>query len=445
MEKAEAEELLVELGGDEHAWVDFKQDYYIGGIAQKRAEFICDIASLANTLTDRDEHYLFIGVDDDGTVVGISPNSESYSGSGPRHIFSYDESDIQEIIDSNLNPAPTLSWHTYDFNGDKVGVLLVEPLPAPPSMTAKHINDDSGNRLLHEGLVYIRKGSGKTIAGREELESIIEHRIHLQREEILDGIHKAIEIGPEWIDRLEGTFEETPEVPLTTAENPESADMSVAQRITREPASTLDEHLNEDIAQWQGRGDDFVDAGPLWEYYAGHEELRLDDVALRFLTQSALKNGQLGLFWLEKTSEETRREIILKTPKKHHRLVRASKVLLLMDDSETFNLLMEQSSANAKYGDLRTCKQKFGNTENDRVRYLLHSDGGYSLKHADWKAEFQPQKLKETKIRELIPSVAEQLIDLQQLYEKWKAWDRTEEFQNALWDLEVVLWKEQSR
>lgn len=289
MDKIEAEAMLSDLGGDEHAWVDFKEDYFIGGIAQKRAEFVRDIASLANTRTDSDEHYLFIGVNDDGTIVGISPNSETYSGSGPRHIFSYDGSDIQEVIDSKLNPAPTLSWHTFDYNGDTFGVLVVEPLAAPPAVTTQHINDSSGNRLLHKGLVFIRKGSGKMIAGREELEAIIGFRIRQQREEILDGIHKAVELGPEWIDRLEGTFEEVPGIPLATAEDSEEADMDVAQRITREPASTLDEQLNEDIARWKGRGDDFVDAGPLWEYYAGFEELRLDEVALRFLTQSALK------------------------------------------------------------------------------------------------------------------------------------------------------------
>lgn len=443
MDKAKAERLLVELGGDEHAWADFKQDYFIGGIPQKRAEFVRDIASLANTFTNRNEHYLFIGVDDDGTVAGISPNCETYSGSGPRHIFSYDESDIQEIVDSNLNPAPILSWYTFDFNGDLVGILVVEPLTAPPAVTAQHINDSSGNRLLHEGLVFIRKGSGKMIAGREELEAIIKHRIRQQREEILDGIHKAVELGPEWIDRLEGTFEEAPEVPLATAKDSEEADMAVAQRITRKPASTLDEQLNEDIARWQGRGDDFVDAGPLWEYYAGCEELRLDEVALGFLTQGALKNQQLGVFWLEKASEEMRQEILLETPNRHHRLVRAGKALLLMDDAETFDALIEQSSTNTKYGDLKTCKQKQGNTEDDRIRYLLRTDAGYSLKHADWKTEFQPRELEETEIRELIPSVAEQLVDLQQLYEQQKAWDKTNEFRDALWDLEVVLGREQ--
>lgn len=113
-----------------------------------------------------------------------------------------------------------------------------------------------------------------------------------------------------------------------------------------------------------------------------------------------------------------------------------------MDDAETFDALMEQSSTNAEYGDFRICKQKLRTTENNRIRYLLRSDEGYSLKYADWKAEFQPRELEEIKIRDLIPSIAEQLVDLQQSYEQHKAWDTRDEFFDALWDLEVVLGRE---
>jgi hypothetical protein len=442
MNKTEAEELLSDLEGNEHAWIDFKEDYYIGGIAKKKAEFIRDIASLANTRTSQEEHFLFIGVNDQGVKVGVSTNSETYDGAGPRHIFSYDGSDIQEIIDSNLNPAPTISWHTYDNDGDPFGILVVTPLNAPPAITNQDIYDNSGNRLLHEGLIFVRKSSGKMIAGREEVESLIEFRIRQQREEILDGINKAIQLGPEWIERLEGTFEEGAEVPLTTAESSDEADMAVAQRITREPASTLDEQLNEDISRWKGRGDDFIDAGALWEYYASYEELRLDDVALRFLTQSAISNSQLGVFWLEKTDEDIRKEILLETPNKHHRIVRAGKALLLMDDTPTFDHLIDQSSANTSRADLQTCKQKLGNTVADRVNYLLKSGDGYSLKHNDWEAEFRPQDLGEEEIRDLIPPVSKQLCELQELYEQQMAWDNRQKFFNALWDLEVVLGRE---
>ncbi|WP_460921395.1 AlbA family DNA-binding domain-containing protein [Salinarchaeum chitinilyticum] len=442
MDKSEAKDLLNELGGDEHAWVDFKVDYNIGGIAPKKAEFIRDMASLANVLSDRKEHYLFVGVDDDGNIVGISDDSDTYNGSGPRHLFSYDDSDIQEIVDSNIDPAPTLSWHTFEDSGDSWGVLVVRPLREPPAVISQHINDTSGNRLIHEGLVFIRKASGKKVAGREELESIIDGRIRQQRDEILDGIHKAVELGPEWIDRLEGTFENAPDVPLATTGDEDEADLAVAQRITREPASTLDGQLNEDIAQWQGRGDDYIEPGPLWEYYANHEELRLDEVAIRFLTQSALKNYQLGSYWIEKTGKEYWRDILLETPNKQHRLERAGKLLLLMNDSDSFDKLIDQSSTDAVTGDLKTCKRKIGNTMDDRVRYLLESNSGYTLKYSDWRRDFQPRSLDEMEIRELIPDIADQLIELQPLYERQKAWDRTREFRAALWDLEVVLGRE---
>jgi hypothetical protein len=277
------------------------------------------------------------------------------------------------------------------------------------------------------------------IAGREELEDLIEFRIRQQRDEILDGVHKAIELGPEWIDRLEGTFDDSPEVPLATTEEPEEADLAIAQRVTREPASTLDEQLNEDIARWLGRGDDFVSAQALWEYYAGFEELRLDDVALRFLTQSSLKNRILGVFWLEKAKEMTRQEILLETPNNHHRIERAGKLLLLMDNMDTFDTLMEQSTSDASVGDLRTCKEKMGNSKSNRVRYLLRSDDEYSLKYSDWSEKFRARELDKGEIYDLIPSIADQFVEIQELYERGEAWSLREQFRDALWDLEVVL------
>jgi hypothetical protein len=431
--------VLVQLGSDEHAWVDFKEDYEIGGIGPKKAEFIRDISSLANTITNRDEHYLFIGVDDDGDIVGITPGRENYRGSGPRHIFSYDESDIQEIVDSNLETTPTLSWHTFEEDGNQFGVLGVKPLTAPPAVTVQHINDDSGHRLLHEGLVFVRKGSGKKIAGREDLERILKYRIEKQREQILDGVHKAIDLGPEWIDRIGQALPEEPGIPLTTTEDPDEADVKMTQRITREPASTLDNQLNEDISQWRGRGDDFIERQPLYEYYTHPSKLRLNEIALKFLTQSAIKNYHLGIFWLDRTDADIRRKTLLATPDKHHRTERAGKALLLMNDKETFETLIERSTTDDKRGDLRMCNQRMGNTVRNRINCLLKSDSGYQLKHDTWTKEFQPKDLEIDEIRELIPQVARQLIDLQKLYEQRKLWHRTDDFRDALWDLEVVL------
>jgi uncharacterized protein (UPF0297 family) len=443
VQKEEAVSLLEELSGDEHAWVDFKEDYEIGGIGPKTAEFVRDVASLANTLTDRDDHYIFVGVNDEGDITGITSGREVYRGSGPRHIFSYDESDIQEIVDSNLRPAPKLSWHIFEKDNDKFGVLVITPLKTPPTIITQHINDNNGNRLLHKGLIYIRKGSGKKIAEEEDLERIIQFRIENQRDEILEGIHKAVEIGPEWVDRIGQSLPSDAGVPVQTTEDHAEADVEITQRITREPASTLDEQLNEDIAQWNGRGDDFIDRGALYRYYANPSELNLDKVAIKFLTQSSIKNKLLGIFWLVRESKDTQKEILLGTPDSHHRIERAGEVLLLLNDPDTFENLINASSTNDKYGTLRECKQKMGNTINDRVNYLMNNNGEYVLKHQSWRKDFNPKDMEFDEIMETIPEVGEQLIDLQRLYEQQKAWSRTQKFREALWDLEVALGSEQ--
>lgn len=438
MNEREALALIDELGGDEHEWIDFKQDYYIGGITPKTVEFIKDISSLANTRTEHPAHYIVVGVTDSGDLVGISEEAENYEGSGPRHIFSYDENNIQQIIDSNLNPAPEMSWSTYAKNGKQFGILTVTQLSAPPCVTAQDIFDDSGNRLLHKGLVYVRKGSGKKIAGREELETLIEDRINRQRDQILEGVHKAIEIGPEWIDRLGEALPDESSIPLATAKSSDEADLEVTQRLTRQPASTLDEQLNEDISQWKHRGDDFIERVPLYQYYAGVEDLDLDNVALEFLTQSSIKNDHLGFFWLMRASSDERKEIILNTPDIHRRLRYAAKVLLLMDAEDIFDALMEQSSSNAKYGELRTCKQKMGNTIRDRVKFVL-KDEEYSIKVSSRTYNFNVEELEKEEIEEKIPELADLFVELSQKADGWHLRRIMGESRKAVWDLEVML------
>ena len=441
MDHEEAKEILSEVDGDEHAWIDFKTDYEIGGIKSKKAEFIKDVASLSNTLTDRSLHYIFVGVDDDGTVVGITEGRESYRGEGPRHIFSYDESDIQEAIDSNLDPAPVISWHKFNSSDPTFACLTVEPLDTPPTLTRKTIKSSAGNIVLQKGLIYLRKGSGKKIAEKEDIERIVEYRINKQRDQILDGIHKAIEIGPEWIDRIGTNLSDSDNVPLATAEEPENADIQVTERLTREPASTLDEQLNEDIARWRGRGDDYIDKRALYEYYSQPTELKLDDLAIKFLTHSALKNDLLGTFWLERTKRPHQSDIIRNTPKKYHRIERAAKVCLIMNDRDSYDELIETSGHSNDYGDLRVCNQKLGNTVDDRRRYLLDDDhsGYYSLKHRDYKKEIVIKDLTNGEIREIIPQISNELVDLHDHYTSNRLFNRYHKFHDALSDLEAEL------
>jgi hypothetical protein len=390
-------------------------------------------------ITERDEHYILVGVSEEKGVVGITSDKESYSGSGPRHIFSYDESDIQEIIDSNLEPSPIVEWHIFENDNGQFGVLVVEPLPEPPSLISQDTNDSSGNRLLHQGLIFVRKGSGKKIADSEELGRIIQYRIERQREQILDGIHRAIDIGPEWIDRIGEVLPDEPGLPLATTDDPDQANIEVTQRLTREPASTLDEQLNEDISQWMYRGDDFIEINPLYQYYEYSSKIELDKVAIKFLTQSSIKHNCLGVFWLVNADRETQWEAIIETPNYHPRIERAAKILLIMGNETGLEKLLDRNQKNAKYGDLRRCKQMIGTDLQDRMSELIR-EKEYNLSHDGWTADLQPNDMDTKEIRHSIPEVAGKLQDLQERYEKRQiGWSKRDPFRDALWDLEVVL------
>lgn len=438
MEKAEALDLIDGLGGDEHTWVDYKSDYEIGGIPRDKAEFIRDVSSMANTITEKSRHYIIVGVNDDGNIVGIAEGRKDYRGEGPRHIFSYDESSIQQIVDSNLAPGPELKWFTYEEGGNKFGILTIGPLESPPCVTTQHIDEDD-IRHLHKGVIFVRVGSGKKIAGREEVQKIINYRIQQQRERILEGVHRAVQIGPEWIERLSDALPEDSGVPITGVEDPDDADLEITQRLTREPASTLDEQLNEDIAQWKYRGDDFIEAKPLWQYYANPNTLTLDETAIMFLTHSALKNYALGGFWLMEADPSERRSMAVREGMRHHRAESAASLLLLLDDEDGFHELMDKSRTNSKYGFLSTCEDKFGNTITNRVNFLLE-DGEYDLQHDIWRKNFDVRDFDVDEIRQFVPDLAEQLVDIQENMKEYPSLgSKLESFRNALWDLEAVF------
>lgn len=229
MDPEDVFDLVSGLDEAEHRWIDFKQDYYIRGIAPKTAEFVKDICSLANTLTDRDRHYILIGFDDEGNLVGVSEGSENYSGDGPRHFYSYDESDIQDIVDSNLSPLPDFSVYKFEEDSEKFAVLELRPDTRVPHITTQDIHDDQGHRVLHRGLIFIRTGSGKKIVEYEDLNRIINYRARQEREDLLDDVRQIVELGQDEIESLGAYVTDSDGIPAS----PDSdADLTFTKAIS---------------------------------------------------------------------------------------------------------------------------------------------------------------------------------------------------------------------
>lgn len=438
MQKSEVLDLADDIGRNEHQWIDYKQNYSIGGIAKKKAEFVRDIASLANTISKKKHRYILIGFDDRGGLVGIDKSQKDYSGKGPKHVFCYDESDIQEIIDSNLEPAPNFSYYEYSEKGDEFAALIVRPLNRSPCLTSRDINDRSGNRLLHEGLIFIRKGSGKKIAGHEELEDIIQVRIQQRREDILRDIRQVASLKPDALEDLSAAISEEDGLPVTLSDD---ADISFSQRLTRDPASNLDQQLNEDIAQWQGRGDDFVPRKAICEYYSQPGELTLDEEAILFLTQSAIKNHLLGIFWLYHTDFHKILNILQKTPDRHHRVERAAKIVALTGKKEWFENFMSVTSSSTEYGELRRLEELVQDPLDIRYSYLINNQN-HQLGFDNYTEEFILDDLSNEETFNKIQNIGSVLADIQEELNRRKNLDTRGSFIEAMVDLELTLGKQ---
>jgi hypothetical protein len=112
--------------------------------------------------------------------------------------------------------------------------------------------------------------------------------------------------------------------------------------------------------------------------------------------------------------------------------------MLLLDDEEGVDKLMEMSRTSDEYGHLPTCKSKFGNTIDDRVNYVL-KNREYELQHDSYREEFDARDFSPEEIRQFVPSLAENLVDIQDRVDEYPSLGtRLEEFRDALWDIEAV-------
>ncbi|QZX99810.1 AlbA family DNA-binding domain-containing protein [Halobaculum rubrum] len=160
MNKEDFTELLTEVGADEQDWIDFKEDYFVGGVLYQKAEFIKDIASIANTVHTRSPRYILVGVTDGGDLIGITESKVGDEGDSRKHLFDMDESNLQETVTSHLSPSPDFSIHTFENDGKRFAAIQISQVAEPPAVVSKEIQEDSTTHLRN-GEIYLRSGSGK--------------------------------------------------------------------------------------------------------------------------------------------------------------------------------------------------------------------------------------------------------------------------------------------
>lgn len=149
--------------------LDFKQEMYDFSIKKKIADFVKDIAAMANT--PRVESALI--------VIGVEA---PLNGANILHGIDYrpDDVQIQQYLDNYLQPVPRCSYHQIEIEGKFLGVIEIHPDRVGPvqikkAMMAESPSGDSldSKFLLFEKQFLTRRVSKNTVASPEDIQRIV--------------------------------------------------------------------------------------------------------------------------------------------------------------------------------------------------------------------------------------------------------------------------------
>lgn len=405
MNREEVLDLVESLGGDEHSWVDYKEDYYIKGNPYLQFEFLKDIQSLANAIHDEEERYLLIGCDEETGVVGVS-NDAFDENDEKRHILSFEEDDLQEQVDGSLTPSPKLSLHTYQQDGDDFGVLVVREPDNPPSVSTSQITS-SGDTLFEEGEIWVRKASGKKRAEHEDIENIIQNRIRNEREFILEGIRRVVELDPDTVSDI-GKLQPKEEAEADiTFEVDEEGDYRVSGEVFRREFGTLQEEVDADIAKRKKNPDYTLDLRTLMRYYS-ELEIPEDEKAVKLLTHSSLSQWLQGIYWISENNETTIEEVFEASPDDNPSIHSLCKNYVVMGEKDKLNKCIKDSRSvthprfnTTKYRSL--CEQK----KRDRVANIISHRSEVEIEGESIDTR---EQIDSERARELIPKMADKWL-----------------------------------
>ncbi|UUX33354.1 AlbA family DNA-binding domain-containing protein [Fundicoccus culcitae] len=136
----------------ENTKLDFKRDLYDN---KNKPELIKDVMAMANAHYEGTKYIIF-------GVKLLEDGSREYNSiqSIP------DQSDIEELIDNNIEPTIDLSFYPYRFQGYQLAILEINGFSDRPYMLKKD------NQRFKAGESQIRKGSTTSRVSRDDLEKI---------------------------------------------------------------------------------------------------------------------------------------------------------------------------------------------------------------------------------------------------------------------------------
>jgi len=144
----------------------------------RKAEFIRDIQSLCNSLTDEKNRYL---------VIGYNKHEKSFED--VENIKDFDDGRLVSLLSAYFEPE--ITFKSYAFTSDTGENFIVLEFPSisltPPHLIKKEITQQNKEALLHHGEIWIKGGgkggsSAKRRANREDLYGMFDLYIERQSE-----------------------------------------------------------------------------------------------------------------------------------------------------------------------------------------------------------------------------------------------------------------------
>jgi hypothetical protein len=154
---------------NENPKIDFKRTLHIT-TKENKAELIKDIIAITNSESVND------------------PNGYYIIGAHRTRLFdisslNLDDATLQQIVNSNCHKPIEFQFRQFPINGNTIGVIIVPKSNNRPHHVLVDYFNDSGNKILQKGTIFIRRGSSTDIATREDLDLMYEPRIKKKVEE----------------------------------------------------------------------------------------------------------------------------------------------------------------------------------------------------------------------------------------------------------------------
>lgn len=396
------------IPNDEGPIFDYKEDLYLRSEEDPekdngfKASFIKSVSALANTISESQHRYLFIGFDDSGIFQGASFQSPVLKDSS--HIIKMDDAEIRNIVENYLYPEPDFEKYKIEFDGNEGLVLEVSSVERPPSIIQKTIRISQGKQILAaKGSAYTRKGSKTTVMDHSDFRKIIELREKIVEDKIrefAEDLDKVVGIPSNQLSNLN--------LSVTSSED----GMPVEEVVTTDAAKDINEELTTAVKSWNSSGELLSSRESIYRFYQRAEDLELDNEKIEFLLRSCLDNWLPGAEWIRQfdgNNKQIYKSIIEENS--FPAIVVVEKLLLLEGETE----LLEKISNDPDLGYGQSQAERYANESKkdliDRLEVLNLDYFTYNETRHDLK-DLLSDKEKTGKImRQVVDDVSEEDLD----------------------------------